>query len=61
MFLNEKICVCQPMKAITRIIPILFFAAQISFKWKIYLIKTEIVVQKKKPFWEQKGYNDCLY
>ncbi len=46
----KKIVSVQPINAITRIIPILFFASQISLNWKIYLIKTEIVAEKKEAF-----------
>jgi hypothetical protein len=46
----KKIVSCQPTKAVTRIIPILCFAAQMSLNWKIYLIKTEMVGEKKEAF-----------
>jgi len=51
----KKIVSEQPKKAITRIIPILCFSTEYVWNEKIYLIKTEIAAEKKKPSWEQKG------
>jgi len=39
------------------------FVFLLMFKWgkrKVFKIENK-AEKKKKPFWEQKGFNDCLY